>query len=176
MIGQAHLTQPGLVPRPGGGLRPAAVDRLRSTPAFAIPVASSIYERIEEECPELFAGRPDPCRRWHVNGMIVQPDMNVPQGESFVRQALLAKRYLQQKLGVDVRIAYCVDSFGHAGTLPQILKKCGFDYYVFMRPQAHEKDLPAQAFWWEAPDGSRLLASHCRFLRRPGASSTSTTP
>ena len=35
-----------------------------------------------------------------------------------------------------------VDSFGHNGMLPQILKKSGMDYYVFMRPGDHEKELP----------------------------------
>jgi alpha-mannosidase len=58
---------------------------------------------------------------------------------------------------VEVKVAYCVDSFGHAGTLPQILQKCGFEHYVFMRPQEHEKTLPPQAFWWQSPDGTRLL-------------------
>ncbi len=90
--------------------------------------------------------------------MVVQPDMNLPQGESFVRQALLGKTYLREHLGVEPRVAYCVDSFGHAGTLPQIFRKCSFDAYVFMRPGPHEKELPAQAFWWQAPDGSRVLA------------------
>ena len=84
--------------------------------------------------------------------------MNVPGGESFVRQVLLGKSYMRQHLGVEPRVAYCVDSFGHAGTLPQILAKCGFDVYVFMRPGPHEKELPSQAFWWQGPDGSRVLA------------------
>ena len=74
-----------------------------------------------------------------------------------MRQALLGKGYMSERLGAEPRVAYCVDSFGHAGTLPQIFKKCGFDAYVFMRPGPHEKELPAQAFWWEAPDGSRVL-------------------
>ena len=90
--------------------------------------------------------------------MVIQPDMNVPGGESFVRQVLLGKAYMRQHLGVEPRVAYCVDSFGHAGTLPQILAKCGFDAYVFMRPGPHEKELPSQAFWWQGPDGSRVLA------------------
>ncbi len=89
--------------------------------------------------------------------MVIQPDMNIPQGESFVRQVLLGKRTMAEHLGVEPRVAYCVDSFGHAGTLPQMLRKCGFDSYVFMRPGPHEKELPSQAFWWEAPDGSRML-------------------
>ncbi len=90
--------------------------------------------------------------------MVIQPDMNVPAGESFVRQVLLGKTTMRERFGVEPRVAYCVDSFGHAGTLPQILAKCGFDSYVFMRPGPHEKELPAQAFWWQGPDGSRVLA------------------
>ncbi|NLF00410.1 MAG: hypothetical protein GX601_05460, partial [Anaerolineales bacterium] len=97
--------------------------------------------------------------RWHVvNGMVVQPDMNQPQGESFVRHFLLGKAVMRSLLGVEPDVAYCVDSFGHAGTLPQILQGCGCRAYVFMRPGPHEKDLPSQAFWWQGPDGSRVLA------------------
>src|SRR5450756_1325323 len=50
-------------------------------------------------------------------------------GESFVRQALYGKRYFQEKFGVDVKVGYNVDSFGHAGTLPQILAKSGMTSY-----------------------------------------------
>ncbi|MCL6430642.1 MAG: hypothetical protein K6V36_07230 [Anaerolineae bacterium] len=169
MIAQAHLDPVWLWRWTEGRAEAlatsrSAVDRLHEYPSFHfVRGEAQVYEWIEEEAPELFAEIKALIRagRWHVvNGMIVQPDMNLPQGESFVRQALLAKRYFQEKLGVDVRIAYCVDSFGHAGTLPQILNKCGFDGYVFMRPQEHEKALPHHAFWWQAPDGSRVLAYH----------------
>ncbi|MFL7810477.1 MAG: alpha-mannosidase, partial [Anaerolineae bacterium] len=55
---------------------------------------------------------------------------------------------------------YNVDSFGHAGSLPQILLGCGLQHYVFFRPQpGHEKDLPGTLFWWESDDGSRVLTS-----------------
>ncbi|MGQ9683509.1 MAG: alpha-mannosidase [Anaerolineae bacterium] len=167
MIAQAHLDPVWLWRWTEGRAEAlatsrSAVDRLREYPQLHFTRGEAqVYEWIEEEAPELFAEIRALIRegRWHVvNGMIVQPDMNLPQGESFVRQALLGKGYFQERLGVDVRIAYCVDSFGHAGTLPQILNKCGYDYYVFMRPQEHEKALPPQAFWWQSPDGSRVLA------------------
>jgi alpha-mannosidase len=167
MIAQAHLDPVWLWRWPEGRAEAlassrSAVDRLHEYPSLHYTRGEAqVYKWIEEESPELFAEIQALVRagRWHVvNGMVVQPDMNLPQGESLVRQALLGTRYLREALGVDVRVAYCVDSFGHAGTLPQILKRCGFDYYVFLRPEAHEKDLPAQAFWWQGPDGSRLLA------------------
>ena len=95
--------------------------------------------------------------RWEVvNGWIVQPDCNVPSTESFVRQSLYGKAYFARELGVDVKTGYNVDSFGHAGGLPQILARAGFDDYVFMRPHPHECDLP-RLFWWEGPDRSRVL-------------------
>src|SRR5262249_41751510 len=34
-------------------------------------------------------------------------------------------------------------------------------YYVFMRPGEHEMKLP-QLFWWEGPDGSRVLTLRLR--------------
>ena len=61
------------------------------------------------------------------------------------------------------KVGYNVDSFGHAGTLPQILKKSGLDYYVFMRPSPPEKSLPSRLFWWEADDGSRVLTFRILF-------------
>jgi len=166
MIGQAHLDPVWLWRWTEGraealATSQSAVDRLQEYPAFHFTRGESqIYQWIEEENPALFQKILDfiQAGRWHVvNGMVIQPDMNIPQGESFVRQVLLGKAYMRDKLGVEPRVAYCVDSFGHAGTLPQILRKCGFDYYVFMRPGPHEKELPAQAFWWQAPDGSRVL-------------------
>jgi alpha-mannosidase len=167
MIGQAHL-DPAWLWRWREGRAEAlatsqsAVDRLREYPDFQfVRGEAQVYEWIEEENPELFGEILGLIRegRWHVvNGMIIQPDVNLPQGEALVRQVLLGKTYMRERLGVEPRVAYCVDSFGHQGTLPQILAKCGFDSYVFMRPGPHEKELPANVFWWEAPDGSRVLA------------------
>jgi alpha-mannosidase len=167
MIGQAHLDPVWLWRWTEGraealATSQSAVDRLHEYPDFHFTRGEAqVYEWIEQENPHLFRQIVELIRqgRWHVvNGMVIQPDMNLPQGESFVRQVLLGKTYLREHLGIEPRVAYCVDSFGHAGTLPQIFRKCGFDAYVFMRPGPHEKELPAQAFWWQSPDGSRVLA------------------
>ncbi len=125
--------------------------------------SAAIYRWLEENEPELFARIRQRVAegRWAVvGGWWVQADCNIPCGESFVRQALYAKRYFREKFGLDVRVGYNVDSFGHAATLPQILKKSGMDYYCFFRPGPHEKELPSGLFLWEAPDGSRVVS--CR--------------
>jgi alpha-mannosidase len=56
-----------------------------------------------------------------------------------------------------------VDPFGHNAMLPAILRGQGMDSYTFLRPGPHESELPGTMFWWEAPDGSRVLAYRIPF-------------
>jgi alpha-mannosidase len=64
---------------------------------------------------------------------------------------------------VTATVGYGVDSFGHAGSLPQILRESGLTRYVFIRPQPEEMTLPLRVFWWESGDGSRVLAFRIPF-------------
>jgi len=134
-----------------------ALDFMNEYPDFTFSQSqASTYLAMEQDHPEIFAeiGRRIKEGRWEVTGGTwVEGDMNMASGESIVRQILYAKRYFRDKFGVDVRVAWEPDTFGHAWTIPQILKKSGIDYYYFCRCG---KDLPM--FWWEAPDGSRVLA------------------
>src|SRR5690625_2260929 len=82
----------------------------------------------------------------------------MPTGESFVRQGLLGQRYLQEKFGITATVGMNVDPFGHHAMLPAILRGQGMDSYCFLRPGPAETQQDATAFWWEAPDGSRVLA------------------
>jgi len=166
MIGNAHLDPVWLWQWPEG-LQEAkatfrsALDRLDESPDFIFTSSSAaIYEWVEENAPDLFAeirARVAEGRWQIVGGWWIQPDCNLPGGESFVRQGLYGQRYFREKFGVTTTIGYNVDSFGHHGMLPQLLVKMGLDSYVFMRPQDHEQDLPGRLFWWEADDGSRVL-------------------
>ena len=98
--------------------------------------------------------------RWEmVGGMWVEPDLNMPDGESQVRQLLIGKRYFQSHFGVDVRIGWNPDSFGYNWQLPQIYKRSGVDYFVTQKMAWNETNqLPLKLFWWQSPDGSRVLA------------------
>src|SRR5436305_13338024 len=117
---------------------------------------------LEEKYPEIFAGIQKRVKegRWEiVGGMWVEPDLNMPDGESQVRQLLVGKRYFKNKFGVDVKIGWNPDSFGYNWQLPQIYRKSGMNYFVTQKLLwAHEfTTFPYKLFWWEAPDGSRLL-------------------
>lgn len=140
----------------------SALDRMKEFPDFIFTSACAAYYKwIEENEPKMFEEikkRVEEGRWCIVGGMWIQPDCNIPSGESFVRHTLYSQRYFKEKFGKIAKVGYNVDSFGHNGMLPQILKKSGMDYYVFMRPGDHEKELPGTVFWWESQDGSRVLA------------------
>src|SRR5215211_824412 len=117
-----------------------------------ISSSAAFYAWVEQINPAMFEEIRERVRegRWEiVGGWWVQPDCNIPGGESFVRQGLYGQRYFLEKFGVMARVGYNVDSFGHHAMLPQILKQSGMDYYVFTRPSPQEKGLPSRLFWWE---------------------------
>ena len=145
----------------------SALDRMAETPDFRFTASSAaLYAWVERIDPAMF----DEIRarvaegRWEIaGGWWIEPDCNIPGGESFVRQALYGQRFFREAFGVTARVGYAVDSFGHHAVLPQILKASGLDAYVFMRPGPHEKGLPGRLFWWEASDGSRVLTFRIPF-------------
>ena len=98
--------------------------------------------------------------RWEiVGGMWVEPDLNMPTGESQIRQLLIGQRTFQKLYGVTAHIGWNPDSFGYNRQLPQIYKKSGIDYFVTQKLAANETNpLPLKLFWWESPDGSKVLA------------------
>ena len=121
-----------------------------------------LYEWVEEYEPTLFARIQRLVKegRWHImGGWYVQPDCNMPSGESFVRQILMGKRYFQDRFGVDVKTAINFDPFGHTRGLVQILRRSGFDSYVYCRPSLEESLVPAPEFIWRGYAGSEIFAT-----------------
>lgn len=172
MIGNAHLDPVWLWNWQEGfqevkATFKSALDRMEEDENFIFTCSSSIfYEWIEKNNPEMFNQIVQRVKegRWEiVGGWLIQPDCNIPSGESFVRQGLYSQRYFREKFGVMANTGYNVDSFGHHGNLPQILKKSGMDNYVFMRPMPVEKGLPSRIFNWKSQDGSTVLAYRIPF-------------
>jgi alpha-mannosidase len=106
--------------------------------------------------------------RWEiVGGMWVEPDLNMPDGEAQVRSILVGKRWFQKAYGVDVRIGWNPDSFGYTWQLPQIYKRSGIDYFVTQKMTWNDTNqLPFKLFWWESPDGSKVLTYFPARLRQ----------
>jgi alpha-mannosidase len=166
LIGNSHIDPVWLWQWPEGyqevrATFRSALDRMNEYPEFIFTCDSAAYyEWIEEIDPEMFEEIRQRVAegRWElVGGWWIEPDCNLPGGESFVRHALIGQRYFQSRFGKIATVGYNVDPFGHHAMLPQILARSGMDSYVFMRPGPHEMRLPGPIFWWESPDGSRVL-------------------
>jgi alpha-mannosidase len=139
-----------------------ALQLMNEYPQYTYTQSAAAYSQwMEEKYPALHQQIVDRVKqgRWEmVGGMWVEPDLNMPDGESLVRQLLVGKRYFKNKFGVDVRIGWNPDSFGYNWQLPQIYKKSGVDYFVTQKMAWNDTNqLPLKLFWWQSPDGSRIL-------------------
>ena len=140
----------------------SALDRLKEYNDFVFTCSSAAYYKwVEEIDPQMFEEIRAMVKkgRWvPVNGWWVQPDCNMPSGESFARQALYSQLYYYEKFGITCKTGYNVDSFGHNANMPQLLNKGGMYSYVFQRPDMSENsEIPENLFWWDGPDGSRVM-------------------
>lgn len=119
-----------------------------------------IYQWVEEHEPELFEKIREQVAdgRWEiVGGWFLQPDCNMPSGESVFRQVLRGRLYFYDKFGKVPVTAVNFDSFGHARGLVQMLKKCGYKYYVNIRPGKNIYDFDSEDFIWRGYEGSEII-------------------
>lgn len=118
---------------------------------------SVLYEWVEENEPELFKKIQKLVKegKWHIfGGWYLQPDCLMPSGESLIRQIETGSRYFDEKFGISTKTAANLDSFGHSKGLVQILKKCGFEHYIFHRPY---NIVDEENFIWKGYDGSEII-------------------
>lgn len=123
-----------------------------------------LYEYVEKYNPALFKRIQDLVKegKWHImGGWYNQPDCHLPCGESFVRQITFGQEYFSSRFGTVPTTAINFDSFGHTIGLVQILKKTGYDSYLFCRPLPEMLELSDNLFNWVGLDGSEIKA--CRF-------------
>ena len=167
MIGNAHLDPVWLWRWQDGfaeilATYRSALDRLYEFPETKFTSACAVYYQwIEKMAPDMFAEIQEMVRqgRWEiVGGWFLQPDCNIPSGESLMRHTLFSQRYFKEKFGVTATAGYNVDSFGHNAAIPKILRAGGMENYVFMRPSLTEQGRSESVFWWESDDGSRVAA------------------
>ncbi|MFA6449931.1 MAG: glycoside hydrolase family 38 C-terminal domain-containing protein [bacterium] len=119
-----------------------------------------MYSWMEEYYPDLYAQIRSRIKegRWEpISGMWVDPMVELEDGESFVRQWLMGKRYVRDKFGYEIKVGSDVDQYGAwpGGNLPQIAKKSGIEYYTFARGL---KDTNGKFFWWRGIDGTKIFS------------------
>lgn len=122
------------------------------------------YETLEKYYPELFLEMKEKIKKgqWEiVGGMYVEPDCNLINSESFVRQLLYGKNYFKNKFGVDVDNVWLPDVFGNSPIMPQIMKSGGIDYFVTHKLSVWNdtNKFPHNMFLWKGLDGTQINAS-----------------
>ena len=136
-----------------------------------------LYKYTEQYAPFLFEDIKAKAKqgKWNVmGGWYLQPDCLMPCGEAIVRQIQTGKQYFLEKLNQYSKTAVNFDPFGHSRGLVQIIKKCGQENYIFMRPlnwfvdpKKYQLELPKEEFLWEGYDGSIIKATRCSEYRSP---------
>lgn len=120
-----------------------------------------LYQWVKEYYPELYKKIKEKVKegRWEVQGgMWVESDMNIPDGESLIRQILYGKKFFKEEFNQDIETLWLPDVFGYSAALPQILKKSGIDYFMTQKLSWNNyNDFPHHSFWWEGLDGSKVL-------------------
>lgn len=139
-----------------------AAQLMNEYPTYTYTQSAAAYNQwVADKYPELnqqIKQRIDEGRWELVGGMWLEPDLNMPDGESLVRQILVGQSTFKKLYGKTTRIGWNPDSFGYNWQLPQIYKRSGIDYFVTQKMTWNDtNELPLKLFWWQSPDGSKVL-------------------
>jgi len=132
-----------------------------TTMVFTLDGQAVMIEDYLELCPE----QEDRLRAHIASGRIavgpsyVLPDEFLAGQESLVRNLLMGRQVCARYGGRPMAVGYAPDTFGHVAQLPQILRGFGIDCFVFWRGLGDEADHLGAVFWWQGPEGSRVLAA-----------------
>ena len=180
-----------------------AVNALKTNPDYRFTMsASKHYEWTKEYYPTVYAdvktmvtgidanGQPKNTGwgNWGLaGGQVVEPDLNMISGESFVRQSLYAQHFFLDEFGMQPIVAYVPDVFGFSGQFPQFIKKSEMTYFVatklnwqsdnsglnlqygafdpgvYHQTQSGAKNRESDIYWWEGIDGSDVLSYNCKY-------------
>lgn len=167
-IGHAHIDLAWLWPvretiRKGARTFSTVMRNMEKYPQYKfVQSQAQIYAWMKDNYPGLYKEIKNRVKegRWEPNGsMWVEPDCNMPSGESFVRQFFYGKKYFMDEFGINTDVCFLPDTFGYSGALPQILKESEVDYFTTQKLSWNKVNkFPHQSFIWEGNDGSKVLA------------------
>jgi len=168
LIGQSHLDVAWLwtlseTRKKCGRTFSSALRLVEEFPQFKFSQSQAfLYELTKSAYPSLFKQIKQRAAegRWEpVGSTWVEPDCNIPNGESLVRQILYGKRFFKSEFGTDTNIVWLPDTFGFGWSLPQILRKSGNEFFFTTKLSWNDTNkFPHNTFWWQGIDGSKVLA------------------
>ncbi|ALX50126.1 alpha-mannosidase [Lentibacillus amyloliquefaciens] len=136
-----------------------------------------LYEYIKNDYPEIYADIKNRVKegRWEVGGVMwLEPDNNIPSGESLVRQILKGQAFFDKEFGnSSFKYLWLPDVFGYSWALPQILKKSGIEVFMTTKISWNQFNrMPHDTFHWRGIDGSEILT---HFITTPEENSSKYT-
>ena len=166
-VGHAHIDSAWLWPiretvRKCARTFASAVRLMDDDPDYRFVCSQAVqYAWMEERYPTLFARIAEKVRSGQfvpVGGMWVEADMNLPSGESLVRQLVHGQRYFESRFGIRCKEVWIPDVFGYPASMPQVYASAGCDRFVTQKLSWNKQNrFPHNTFWWEGIDGTRVL-------------------
>jgi alpha-mannosidase len=135
---------------------------MRQYPEYRFMHSSpSLYKALSEDYLDIFqkVSAKIESGEWEITGgMWVEPDTNVPSGESLIRQILYGKRYIRETFGKETNVVWLPDVFGYSWALPQIIIKSGMKYFMTTKISWSQFNrFPYDTFYWRGIDGTQIL-------------------
>lgn len=128
-----------------------------------------LYKWLKHDYPDIYNDVKAKIKEgtWEATGgMWIEPDTNVPNGESLIRQIMYGQEFLREEFGVETTVLWLPDVFGYSWTLPQVMKKSGLKYFMTTKLSWNQSNhIPYDTFRWRGLDGSEVLV---QFSTAPG--------
>lgn len=140
-----------------------AVRNMEAYPSFRFSCSQAYqYDYIKREHPGLYEQIVKQVKRGQwvpVGGTWIEPDCNLPSGESLLRQFLYGQRFFEQEFGRRCTEFWNPDVFGYNGQLPQIMRLAGIQRFLTQKLSWNRFNQPLHhTFTWVGVDGSEVLA------------------
>lgn len=135
---------------------------MRQYPEYRFMHSSpQLYQFLKQDYPEIYARVKERIEagQWEITGgMWVEADTNIPSGESLIRQFLYGKRFIREEFGRETKLVWLPDVFGYSAALPQIMKKCGMQYFMTTKISWNQyNQFPHDTFLWKGIDGTEIF-------------------
>jgi len=170
LIGHSHMDTAWLWPlaetwRKCARTYSMALNLMEQYPEYTFIQAAPLHaEMMRQEYPGIYEKMKKKVAegKWEPNGaMWIEPDCNVPSGESFVRQLLVGQATTRREYGYTADTLWLPDVFGYSAALPQILRGCNVEFFCTTKISWNDTTrFPFDTFNWQGIDGTTVLAHY----------------
>ncbi len=166
-VGHAHIDTGWLWPvresiRKCGRTFASQIELMKKYPGYVFGASQpQLYQFTKDHYPALYAKIKEYVKngQWECQGgMWVEADCNITGGEAMIRQFVTGKNFYKDEFDFDVRNLWIPDVFGYSAAMPQIMKKCGVDFFLTQKISWSQfNEFPHNTFNWRGIDGTEIL-------------------